>query len=40
MSVLAAGSTTTVEGDVTTNTDTSSITNNTEKKMDNVNANE
>ena len=37
MSVLAAGSTTTIEGDVTTNTDTSSITNNTEKKMDNVN---
>ena len=36
MSVLA-GSTTTIEGDVTTNTDTSSITNNTEKKMDNVN---
>ena len=36
MGVLA-GSTTTIEGDVTTNTDTSSITNNTEKKMDNVN---
>ena len=36
MSVLA-GPTTTIEGDVTTNTDTSSITNNTEKKMDNVN---
>jgi len=35
MSVLA-GSTTTIEGDVTTNTDTSSITNNTTQKMDNV----
>ena len=34
MSVLAGP--TTIEGDVTTNTDTSSITNNTEKKMDNV----
>ena len=31
-----AGATTTVEGDVTTNTDTTSITNTTEKKMDNV----
>ena len=35
MAVLA-GPTTTVEGDVTTNTDTSSITNNTTQKMDNV----
>ena len=35
MSVLAGP--TTIEGDITTNTDTSSITNNTEKKMDNVN---
>ena len=34
MSVLAGP--TTIEGDITTNTDTSSITNNTEKKMDNV----
>ena len=34
MSVLAGP--TTIEGDVITNTDTSSITNNTEKKMDNV----
>ena len=35
MAVLS-GPTTTVEGSVTTNTDTTSITNNTEKKMDNV----
>ena len=35
MAVLA-GPTTTVEGDVTTNTDTSSIINNTTQKMDNV----
>tara|TARA_Y100000813_G_scaffold3636_1_gene2618 strand:+ start:16 stop:1650 length:1635 start_codon:yes stop_codon:yes gene_type:complete len=35
MAVLA-GPTTTVEGSVTTNTDTSSITNNTTQKMDNV----
>ena len=35
MAVLS-GPTTTVEGNVTTNTDTTSITNNTEKKMDNV----
>ena len=34
MSVLAGP--TMIEGDVTTNTDTTSITNNTEKKMDNV----
>ena len=31
-----AGPTTTVEGSITTNTDTSSITNNTTQKMDNV----
>ena len=36
MAVLS-GPTTTVEGSVTTNTDTTSITNNTEKKMDNIN---